>query len=209
MTTQTLEQQMAQIDATLRSLTMPPHIVKDIERGEAARAEFERTKARLIAERDALREAQRTQVTLATYEQRKAEREREEAQDAAARATLKTQVAERADLFDDYIANLARAAQAAAAILAKDDEIGRITMALTPNARRSDAVNTLQTATDLSLAVGAVFKASMPATFRHRWGTLTWSAASDGRWRPGAAWVEDEKQRLEQQVIAPLCKAQG
>src|SRR5262245_52870393 len=105
-----LEAKMAELDRQLRVWSMPAHIARDIERGEAAAAEHARQKEALLKERADLAEAMAQQVSASEYEKRKAEREAREAAITQAKAALKEVAGEYVEAFTGLVRNLQSAA---------------------------------------------------------------------------------------------------
>jgi hypothetical protein len=141
-----------------------------------------------------LREAQRTQVTLADYERRKAEKVAEQAATAAAQAALREATAQYLDAFDDAASNLRRAAEATAKALAAMDVVGKLAATLNETGRRPDAANVLELANTLSLLIPWAYR-RVPG-HRHRLGPLTWPSASEARHPDHTDPVEAEKKRM-------------
>jgi hypothetical protein len=191
----TLEEQMAQIDATLRTMTMPVHIQKAVQAGIDAQAEFERQKAKLVAERQALADAMKQQVSADLYERRKAEREAEDAATAKAQAGLAEETAQRIDAYDDGVTNLRRAAAGFVRVLAHNAAQSKLAAALTTG-RAPDILSPMQLQTDLSQLWLAILKEALPPEFRNRFGTIEFGSSITARHPPGIDHVEAERKRM-------------
>jgi len=205
MTMNSLEEQVAAIDAKLRTWSLPAHVLRDVERGEAALRAHEAEKTKLMREREELAAAMKQQLSDSEYQRRRKTREQEEAETAAAQAALQAAVERYLDAHDDIVRLQRMAAEANARALAEMGEVGRLAAGL-GSGRRPDSCSVIDLEKALSLLNLASLKAGLPPTYRNRFGVLEFASAIDARYPPGHDWAEAEKVRMARHVL-PL--AQG